>query len=158
MLLIHALINYVNPATKKLGQQMLVLAVSEHNVQKGSGDGEYKGWVLTRASSDSFKRLDSQPHVARSYAAGTSPEAGYELPDDISVTFRLQDKYVGDASKGEYKVFVWSSGADSARPVMCRKNDKGVWKCHEYSSLTLGVKPPAKGPCAGPKVNASDDL
>ena|SRR3989338_2313859 len=155
LLLVHALIAFHTPETRDVGQQMLVLACSEANVQKGEGKGSYKGWALTRSALDAFKRLDDKPYVARSYVAGTSPENNYTLPKECSVTFRLQDKYVGDVEKGDYKVFVWSSGADSARPVTCKRNDNGVWKAHEFSTLTVGIRAPT-----GPKTtpSASDDL
>jgi hypothetical protein len=38
------------------------------------------------------------------------------------------------------KVFVTSSGADTARPIHLLKNDKGFWKANNWSSLVVGVK------------------
>ena len=41
------------------------------------------------------------------------------------------------------KVFVWSSGADSPRPLTLIKNNRGLWKATNWSSLTVGIRPPA---------------
>ena len=40
------------------------------------------------------------------------------------------------------KLFVFSSGADSPRPVTVKKNNRGLWKATSYSSLDVGVRPP----------------
>jgi hypothetical protein len=41
--LVHALLNYINPTTRSLGEQLLVLAVAEDQLVKGS---TYKGYAL----------------------------------------------------------------------------------------------------------------
>ncbi len=41
--LVHALLNYINPATRSLGEQLLVLAVAEDQLVKGT---TYKGYAL----------------------------------------------------------------------------------------------------------------
>jgi hypothetical protein len=56
----------------------------------------------------------------------------------------------GDPETGTFKVFITSSGASSPRPVTVKRNDKGIWKAYEWSTLIVGVEPPAG--------NVSDDL
>ncbi len=38
------------------------------------------------------------------------------------------------------KLFVKSGGKDNASPVVLKKNNSGIWKVFEYSSLYTGVK------------------
>ena len=55
----------------------------------------------------------------------------------------MTNPYSGDASEGRLKVFVASSGAASPRPVTLQRNNRGLWKAVEWSSLTLGVAAPS---------------
>lgn len=85
-------------------------------------------------------RLGDKPHVVRSYFVGTSPEAGYALPPTLAVRVREQIRDVGPE---EAKVFVWSSGADTPRPMRLRRSPRGWWKAVEWSSLEVGIRAPA---------------
>ena len=42
------------------------------------------------------------------------------------------------------KMFVWSTGADSPRPVHLVKNNRGVWKAKNWNSLSVGVRAPVQ--------------
>jgi len=53
----------------------------------------------------------------------------------------------GNRETGQYKVSVTCSGAELPRPVTLKKNDKGLWKASEWSSLLVGVIPPMMTPC-----------
>lgn len=91
---------------------------------------------------------DAKAHIPRSYFQGTSPENAYTLPEgSLSVRIREQrDSTQGDRAK----VFVYSTGADSPRSVSLLRNDKGIWKATEWSSLEVGVRAPVS--------SQSDDL
>jgi hypothetical protein len=94
-----------------------------------------------------FERLKTMPHIFHSYARGTSPQNGYRIPDpsnyEIEIT-RVDNKPYTDRPPDEYvKVFVKSTGADSPRPITFRRMPDGVYKAHEFSSIYLGVRPPA---------------
>jgi hypothetical protein len=80
-------------------------------------------------------------HIARSYVVGTRPDDGYALPAGaLTVRVKQQrDSLAGDRAK----LFVYSSGADTPRPVALARNDKGLWKATEWSSLEVGVRAPA---------------
>jgi hypothetical protein len=39
-------------------------------------------------------------------------------------------------------VFVWSTGASSARPITLTKNKNGIWKVKGFSSLVVECQPP----------------
>jgi hypothetical protein len=141
------------------GESMLVLAVSERNVDKVKGaaaaaPGTYKGYALSGAFKAWLRLGERYKHCARSYAVGATPENRYTVdPAAVTVRFKKQDKAVGSIESGTYKVFVCSAGADSCRPITMRRNKHGVWKADEMSSLLAGCKAMAT---SGP--DKEDDL
>jgi hypothetical protein len=122
----------------------------ERPTRPSSPHGQGVGADRDRAA----RLLAPNTHVARSYVAGAVPGNGYAFDEGaIVVKFRPQAKMAGSVASGERKVFVWSGGADTARPVTLRCNAKGFWKVAEFSSLTVGVRPPqASGPTAADEL------
>lgn len=125
-----------------LGLRCLTIAVEAR--QLVAGDRGYKGKQLAlQATRDFADRLGGKPWVARSYVVGTAPASGYALPaGPLAVRLRIQPRDVGPE---QTKVFVHSSGADTPRPLTLVRNDRGLWKAKEWSSLQVGVRPPAAG-------------
>ena len=125
-----------------LGEQALTVAVDRERLQEAA-DG-YRGWQVRKRPLQLIRRqiLDS-PHIPRSYFLGTSAESGYRLPEPPLHIECRSGPYSGDADNGACRVFVTSSGAPSARPVTLHRNQRGFWKAYEWSSLLLGVRPPA---------------
>jgi hypothetical protein len=93
-------------------------------------------------------QVGSKPYVIRSLVMGTGPTSDYGFKAPFVIKVREQP---GDVKTDTAKVFIYCSGADTPRPVSMRKNDKGLWKVNEWSSLLVGIRPPA---AAAPK----DDL
>ena len=126
-----------------LGEQALTVAVDRGRLQEAA-DG-YRGWQVRKRPLQLIQRqiLDS-PHIPRSYFLGTSPESGYQLPDPPLRVECRSGPYSGDVDSNTYKIYVTSSGASSARPVTLHRNERGFWKAYEWSSLLLGVRPPAE--------------
>lgn len=85
-------------------------------------------------------RVGSKPYIAASYFQGTSPGNGYALPA-LPLTVKLKK---GQPTSGGRKVFVYCTGADNPRPIVLKENNRGLWKAYEWSSMGLGVRPPAK--------------
>lgn len=112
--------------------------------------GGYKGRRPRRVILQNLKdRLHGKDHITRSYVQGTRWEDGYVLPTgDLTVRVKQQRDSLQSADKA--KMFVYSTGADTPRPVSLGKNDKGLWKGLEWSSLEVGIRAPAS--------NRSDDL
>jgi hypothetical protein len=147
VLMAVALIAYTKD--EALGRQCLTVAVDRDRLVE-SADG-YKGFALAPRELANLKdRILRQPHVARSYVRGTGPAGRYEFPSAPLAFEVTTNPYSGDKATGTYKVFLASTGADSPRPITLKRNDKGIWKASEWSSLTLGVRPPA--------ATVSDDL
>lgn len=110
----------------------------------------YKGRRPRRAILQNLKdRLGGKAHIARSYVQGTRFEDGYALPPgDLVVRVKQQRDSLQGADRA--KLFVYSTGADTPRPVALARNDKGLWKATEWSSLEVGIRAPA--------TDRSDDL
>lgn len=93
-------------------------------------------------------RLVGKGHIARSYAQHTTHANGYALPATLAIKVRVQSNSALEPDR--HKVFVHSTGADTPRPITLVRNDKGLWKAFEWSSLEVGVH--------APSAPASDDL
>jgi len=120
----------------KMGRECVIIQTDMNQLQQ-SNDG-YKGYNLTSSNDFQLKQIDNKKYIPFSYVQGTSSENGYQLP---SGSFKIKIDRVADAGD-KMKVFVWSTGADSSRPITLKKNDKGIWKAWEFSSIMVGVRPP----------------
>ncbi len=132
-----ALCVYVDNET--LGVRCLSLAMHDSRQQAGPrGVGGREPMPIHRQSWQ--RNLLARPYVARSYLVGTTPAGGYSLPEgNLTIRMRTQPR---DMKPDSGKVFVASSGADSDRPLKVKKNEAGVWRVSEWSSLEVGVRAP----------------
>lgn len=143
-------------ADEKVGEPMLVLAVSEKNVGKSKGAGSYNGYGLSGALKSYLRMTERSKHCARSYAVGATPENRYAF-DPSAVTLRMLKPEPAtplDPALTTYKVFVCTSGADSCRPITLTSNKRGIWKADELSSVLVGCKPMAPAPGAEDPADA----
>jgi len=124
----------------KIGKQCLVIAVDQDNLQKGD---IYMGYELFNADMDFIKRqiFEKNRKLPNSYISGSSPENGYDVKLPYTFEF-MSNPSSGDVASGTYKIFVKCSGADSPRPITLKKNNRGLWKVSEYSSILVGIKKP----------------
>jgi hypothetical protein len=125
-----------------------VMLVNDGSQHRGTAKGGYKGLEPSAGNQMMINKLADAPWLARSYVTGATPENGYALPA-APWTITIMRRADSDQPDGSVKLFVVSSGADTPRPIRLKKNDKGIWKIAEFSSLFVGVKNPAK---------AGDDL
>jgi hypothetical protein len=125
-----------------LGASCLTVAVDRARLQESPSG--YKGYSLLPADHRRIKeQLRGRSFLARSYLRGTSPGDGY-APPPLPWTIDLAtNPHSGDPASGTLKLFVASSGADSPRPIAVKRNDKGIWKASEWSSLIVGIRAPA---------------
>ena len=87
------------------------------------------------------RELVSKPYKMLSYFEGTSPQNGYVpgMPYKIIVS----DNAYSFPSPDSAKLFIKSSGADSARPVSMRlKPSTGQWFLTDYVSLVVDIRVP----------------
>ncbi len=130
-----------------LGEQCLVISVDRSKLQTGS---VYKGMEIDRMSMSRLKeQMRQYPYVANSYFEGAHSDNAYTFNFPATVICS-ENAYSGDANGDSFKIFVKSSGADSPRPISMAKNNRGVWKASEWSTIIMGIVPP--------KENIDDDI
>ncbi len=102
---------------------------------------------VTKLSKRDLSRIDAQlaanPGIPAAYVTGAEPANGYALPDLPWSLEMTVNPYSGDPDDGAVKLFVACSGADSPRPASVRRQENGLWKPYEWSSLLMGIRPPA---------------
>ena len=126
---------------EEVGRQCLAIAVDRERLSEGPKG--YEGWQL-RASDIWLlhSQVKDKAYVLKSYVKGAVPENDYQLPEPPYVFEFSDNPHSGDPAMGTYKIFITSSGASSPRPVTVKRNDQGVWKAYEWSTLVVGVKEP----------------
>jgi hypothetical protein len=143
VLMVLALYLYAHAPESELALAALTICVDRSRLREVS-DG-YKGWGILAIDLQRIQRqLRDNPWVPQSYFAGTESQFGYKLSDPPYHFEMTTNPYSGDLEVGVYKVFVRSSGAASPRPVTLKKNNRGIWKAVEWSSLLMGVESPKK--------------
>jgi len=126
---------------ENFGHQCLVIAVNQNNLTAGN---VYKDFQLSRSELNLIKsQFNQNPRIPNSYITSSNVENNYEvqLPYNYEFTTNI---YSGSKDEGSIKLFVKCSGADSPRPIIMNKNDKGIWKADSWSSLLVGIKKSAK--------------
>lgn len=120
----------------QMGRECLVIQTDMS--QLTSSNKGYKGYDLSSSNDYVVRQLEQKPYISASYVQGTSNANGYEFKEPLKFKIERVEKL----SDGQVKVFVWSTGADTPRPIRLKQNDKGMWKAMEYSSIFVGVRPP----------------
>ena len=121
-----------------------ITAIADAGRLDPSDDG-YAGWKLRNRDLRLIEdQLEGRPWLAASYVKGTSPDTGYELGGGpLAFDVRL-DPVTPYEPRDRAKVFIVSSGADSPRPLTVARDAEGIWKVAEWSSILVGVRPPAE--------------
>jgi hypothetical protein len=123
-----------------LGTDAFTIAL-DRSVLRTAQDG-YKGYAPSSAFMEYPERyLAPRPYLAASYISGTDPSTGYKLPSP-PYTVRVLFTPYSKLKENEYRVLVACSGADSPRPVILKRNNRGIWKVSNYSSLFVGIRAP----------------
>lgn len=130
---------------EKLGLQCLTISLDNSSLQKGN---TYKGYTPAQPAMFLIKQLDNRKYLPDAYAKGAKWENGYAVNPPFEYEFSRQ-KNSGLDEEGKVKVFVATPGV-RARPVTMARNNKGVWKAFEFSSVFVGVR--------APQQNKNDDL
>lgn len=130
---------YLYTANQALGLQALTVALDAG--QLSSDARGYQGFSPSSSYNFYFQQLQNAQHIARSYFAGTSPANAYALPSGPQTIEIVRNPY-SVISDAEIRVYVYSTGADTPRPLTLKKNNRGVWKASSTNSLFVGVRPP----------------
>ena len=136
---ILAMMNYVGSET--FGTQCFTIALDRTQLVRSS-TGDYKGFRPARSFEYFSRRLATHPYLPFAYVLGTTPATGYRATPPYHLSF-TRNRYSVQRN-GDIKVFVKTSGGVRPRPITMRKNDRGLWKVVEASSLFVGVAAPSK--------------
>ena len=120
---------YMDPGTRSEGSKMLRFIMHEK-----------QGWERSPNFSLFAQRMrdPKQQHIFRSFAEGTSPENDYSMaPNNYQL---MMGELV--ESTGYMRLFLYSSGADSARPIWVKQFDDGLWYVINVVSTYAGVREP----------------
>ncbi len=113
------------------GSRMIVLTLPEQYLQQDGSPGR-----------DAFLEYFSNDNgnSAKSYLGGT-PENSYRCYYDHPMEMLANS----DRGDRESKIFIQSGGKDMPTPVHLRKNNNGIWKLFNVSSMATGVKRVSSG-------------
>jgi len=140
-MMVVALLAYADE--EQLGQACLACAAASTRLVDGSKG--YKGRQLSNSNLQRVRlQIRERSYLPGSYVSGATPKNGYELGEPPYTIECSRNMYSGDPASGTCKVFVVSSGASSPRPVTLARNQNGIWKAVEWSSLIVGVQPPSE--------------
>ena len=123
---------------------MLLCALHLYNIDKEAGIAAMNMLRGPRQMNDYDirflkDRMKEKEYLAEAYFEGATPENGYEPPAPYVVI--LQPDRHGKMEEGYLKLFMKTSGADSARPVQLRQKEE-KWFLWEYSSILTGIRIP----------------
>lgn len=109
--------------------------LSRLTVEFREGD-DWRGRASVRTFRD---RLQSHPHVFRSYFVGATPENDYQP----ALPLRLDVVSSSDAGEQGHRVTVRSGGADSPRPVYLKKSRQdGLYYVSSFANTYVDVRRP----------------
>lgn len=125
----------------EVGLQCLTLILDQGSVIRGDVIRGYapNGSIMYHVNRISGYQM--WPFLGFAYLKGARAEQDYAVRPPYRIVTSRQRNSGTDAS-GQVKVFVECDGF-RARPIGLRRNDKGIWKPYEMSSLFLNVQAPA---------------
>lgn len=134
---------------RQVGLQCLTLILDQRNVGNGTvikGRAPI-GSIMYHV--DRISGYNMWPYLAFAYLKGARAESNYAVSPPYKIVASRQRNSGSDES-GKVQVFLECDGF-RPRPISLHRNDKGIWKAYEMSSLFLNVSPPASS-------NPVDDL
>jgi len=131
---VAAMLTYVK--NKDLGTKFFTLIMDMDALSRNPGNPlNVQGYVPNANALYLVRQLDSRLYLPAIYLAGTSVDNGYSYSLPASIEFRQAT--VRNAET--VTLYALTTGGNSARPITLRKNDKGIWKAAEFSSVFVGA-------------------
>ncbi|OQY02200.1 MAG: hypothetical protein B6I20_07140 [Bacteroidetes bacterium 4572_117] len=137
MFMIALKIHTTNP---DLAKKCFVAIVDRKLLREGD---VYKGFKLLNSDMGLIKsQVAKDKNIPNSYIKGATPKNHYKVKLPYIFEFS-SNKYSGSIEAGDFKLFIACSGASSPRPIRMKKNNRGLWKTSNWSSVLVGImKPP----------------
>lgn len=132
-----ALMKYMQDRT--LGMQFITIALDQGNLSPGN---TYKGYTPGAGLMYHLNRFAEpyRKHIPWAYVSGATPQNDYQT--ELPYLFEMSRNKSSEIAEDTIKVFVSCYGTDYPRPVTLKKNNRGLWKAYELSSLFLDVVGP----------------
>ena len=122
-----------------LAKKCFVAIVDRNLLREGN---VYKGYKLLNGDMNLIKnQMNNDKLIPNSYIKGATPENHYAVKLPYVYEFS-SNKYSGSVEAGDFKLFVACSGASSPRPIRMKKNNRGIWKTSNWSSVLVGIRKP----------------
>ncbi len=123
----------------ELAKKCFVTIVDRNLLRKGN---TYKGYQLLNSDLSLIKsQLGNNKNLPNSYIKGATPDKHYKANLPYEYEFST-NPYSGTVESGNIKLFVKCSGAASPRPMTMKKNNRGIWKISNWSSVLVGIQKP----------------
>ena len=126
----------------ELGKHCIVVMVDRKLLKEGN---TYKGFSILSSDMSLIKnQINKNKLIPNSYIKGSKTTNNYAVNLPYEYEFLIQkEHYSGHVpKKDDYKLFVTCSGASSPRPMSLRKNNRGIWKVCNWSSVLVGIAKP----------------
>lgn len=136
---------------KDLGLKCMTLTLDQSLLTKGGSSPVYKGYSPNNDAMYLIRQIDKYPWLGAIYVDGTSVEKDYVLPAKGPYVIRFNQLTLD--RDDEVRLYAFTASGNLPRPITLKKNDKGIWKALNISSVVVG---PSKLPKKA--AVAKDDL
>jgi len=126
---------------QSLGEDFLTIALDTSRLRRVTPGG-YDGWEPSPDFITSARLLLTHPWTTRSYIEGTSPLNGYKIPDRNPLSCYFDPLRTQMTDSITANVYIHSSGDNSSRLIVMRKNNRGIWKALNPNGLFIQTRHP----------------
>lgn len=132
-----------------LGMKLVTIAIAPALRTRSCRGVSYKGYCPRPIDRQRLKRrlAGRNGYVIRSFFKGAEPENGYQLNAPYTVQFHDNPYTRGQGGK-TMRLLAFTCGASRTRPITVVNTPFG-WKAKEWSSMTSGVRRPARPAATG---------
>ncbi len=122
------------------GYKCFVNVLSEDLKTKSSSKESFEGYIITKFYFDSIKDgLAAHPAIITAFIKGAEPENGYK-PEGPPFKYEFTtNQWSGQETSGSIKLFIISKASDSYKPIELVKENDGMWRVSNFSSVMTGI-------------------
>lgn len=143
VIFILAMMLYVE--NEEIGLAAFTIALDRDQLSSGNA---YSNFQPGRSWYYFFDQLVGREYLPNVYVDGTDYSNGYQLNDN-PYSFTFTDSQI--ISENNVRVYVQTTSGNMPRPINLIRNNRGIWKVSEASSLFVGAS-------RTPQLNIDDDL
>ena len=138
-----------------LGKKFLTIALDRRLLIQNNSQPNYKGYVPNDKVMYFVKMMNNfsykgNLYLGNIYIEGTDYNKGYTLPKNGPYTINFNQLTIKD--ENNIILYINTTSGNAPRPLVLRKNNRGIWKAIQVSSIFVGPMRSAK------KESIDDDL